>query len=153
MAPMPPVAATPPSTARQCMFTCKRDRPEGHRDHPHPQEWANVERGLPRRDLPTRNPARHPALRPGILKALDRIPCTKPDRGEPFHGLQANHCRATDAVPQSLRRGHRRKATRQLDRRNPDPHRPHQPLQRPRHSRDHSRVLTSAGKGEVMPQA
>ncbi len=31
---------------------------------------------------PKRNPARHTALWQGVLEALDRIPCPKPDRGE-----------------------------------------------------------------------
>ena len=99
-----------------------------------------VERRLPSRNRPERNPARHTAQRQGVLEALDRIPCPKPDRGE-------------YPVPQSLRRAHRSKESRQPDRRNVDPHHPHQPLQLPRHSRDHSRGLTTAGKGEVMPQA
>jgi hypothetical protein len=60
---------------------------------------------------------------------------------------------AKNAAPQRLRRAHRGKTRLQPDRRNPDPHHPHQPLQRPRHSQDHSNGLTSAGKGEVMPQA
>ena len=60
----------------------ERDRPAGHHDHPHPQEWATVERGLPCRDRQKRNLARHAALGTGILEALHRIPCPKPDRGK-----------------------------------------------------------------------
>ncbi len=37
------------------------------------------------------------------------------------------------------------------DRRNPDPCRPHQPLQRPRHRRDRPRGLTPTGKADVSP--
>ena len=40
------------------------------------------------------------------------------------------------ARPQSLRRTHRCKTPRLPNRRNPDPRRPHQPLQRTRHRRD-----------------
>ena len=36
---------------------------------------ATLERGLPGRNRPKRNTARHPALRKGILEALDRISC------------------------------------------------------------------------------
>jgi hypothetical protein len=86
----------------------ERDRPSGRADHPHPQEWAAVERGLPGRDCQKPSPACHTTLWPSLLEALDRRPRPKPDRGEPSHGLRANHCRAMDAVPQILRRVHRR---------------------------------------------
>ena len=91
-----------------------------------------MEGGLPGGTRPQRNPARHPILRPGILETLDRIPRPQPDRGE-------------DALPEILRRAHRRKRPRPPDRRNPHPHRTHEPLQRPRHRRDRPRGLTSAG--------
>ena len=74
-----------------------------------------------------------------LLEALDRIPRPKPDRGE-------------NALPQILWRAHRRSRPRPTDRRNPNPHRPHEPLQRPLHQRDRPRGLTSAGQGAVMPQ-
>jgi hypothetical protein len=54
-------------------------RPTSYRNHPHPQEWATVERGLPGRDCQNRNPGCHPALWPGILEALDPIPYPKSD--------------------------------------------------------------------------
>ena len=57
------------------------------------------------------------------------------------------------ARPQSLRRTHRSKTPGLPNRRNPDPRRPHQPLQRTRHRRDRPHGLTSMGKGEVIPQA
>ena len=41
-----------------------------------------MERGLPGRDCQKRNLARHPALWPGILEALDRISCPEPDRSK-----------------------------------------------------------------------
>jgi hypothetical protein len=41
---------------------------------------ASLERRLPGGDCEKRNPACHPALRQGVLEALDRIPCPKPDR-------------------------------------------------------------------------
>jgi hypothetical protein len=65
-------------------------RPPSHADHPDPQERTPLERGLPGRNRPKRTPACHPALRPGVLEALDGRPCPKPDRGQ-------------DAVPESLR--------------------------------------------------
>ena len=67
--------------------------------------------------------------------------------------IEANRCRATDALPQGLRRAHRSERPRPPNRRNPDPHRPHEPLHRPRYRRDRSRRLTLAGKGELMPQS
>ena len=57
-------------------------RPAGHGNHPDPQERAAVERGLPCRNRSKRNPPRHPALRPGVLEAMDWIPHSQPDRGE-----------------------------------------------------------------------
>jgi hypothetical protein len=36
-----------------------------HADHPDPQEWAAVERGLPGGNRSKRDPARHPALSQG----------------------------------------------------------------------------------------
>jgi hypothetical protein len=50
----------------------RHHQPRGHRDHPYPQERATLERGLPSGDCEKSKPARHPALRPGILEALDR---------------------------------------------------------------------------------
>ena len=41
-----------------------------------------MERGLPGRDCQKRNLARHPALWPGTLEALDRISCPEPDQSE-----------------------------------------------------------------------
>src|SRR6056297_1431913 len=71
---------------------------------------------------------------------MDWIPCPQQDRGE-------------DALPESLRRAHRRKRPRPPDCRNPHPHRPHEPLLGPRHRRDRPRGMTSAGYGAVTPQA
>ena len=94
-----------------------------------------VERRLPRGTRPQRNPARHPVLRAGVLETLDGIPRPQPDRGE-------------DALPEILRRAHCRKRPRTSGRRNPHPHRTHEPLQRPPHRRDHPRGLTvSGGRG------
>jgi Transposase DDE domain len=111
-----------------------------HTDHPDPQERPVLESGLPGCVRPQRNPARQPAARPGILEALDRIPCRKPDRGK-------------DALPQSLWRAHLRKRPKLPNRRSPDPRRPHEPLLRTRHCRDRPRVLSPEGKGAVTPQA
>ena len=87
-----------------------------------------------------RDPARDPPLRQGLLEAVDGIPCPKSDRGQ-------------DALPQSLRREDRRTRPRPPNRRSPHPHRPHEPLQRPRHRRDHPRGMTSSGKGAATPRA
>ena len=69
-------------------------RPPGHCDHPDPQERPTLERRLsgsarhgPRTSggpslAPKRNPARHPALRQGVLETLDRIPRKKPDQSQ-----------------------------------------------------------------------
>ena len=64
------------------VYMHERDRPPGHADHPHSQEWAAVERGLPGGDCEKRYPAGHSALRQGVLEALDRISRTKSDRGK-----------------------------------------------------------------------
>jgi len=56
--------------------------PTSHCDHPDPQERATVERGLPGRNRQKRQSARPTALWQGVLEALDRIPCPKPDRNE-----------------------------------------------------------------------
>ena len=102
---------------------------------------------LPGSACPKRDLARHPALRSGRLEALDRIPCPQPDRSEPSHGLKTNHCRAMDARLESIRGTHRRTRPGPPDRRNPHPHRTHEPLQRPRNGRDRSRRLMLTGKG------
>src|SRR6056297_2258260 len=60
--------------------------------------------------------------------------------------------RGEDALPEILRRALHGQRLRPTDRRNPHPHRPHEPLQRPRHRRDHPGGMTSAGKGEVTSQ-
>jgi len=57
-------------------------RPKGNPDFSDPQERATLQRGLPGCTRQKRNPARHPALRPGVLEALDRIPRQMPDRGQ-----------------------------------------------------------------------
>lgn len=57
------------------------------------ERTADHDRRLPGCNRPERNPASHPTLRQGVLEALDRIPCPKPDGSE-------------DAVPQGLRRSH-----------------------------------------------
>ncbi len=49
-------------------------QPTSHRDHSHPQKRAAVERGLPSNSGPEQNPASHPALWLGVLKAMDRLP-------------------------------------------------------------------------------
>lgn len=53
--------------------------------------------------------------------------------------------RCEDARPQIIRREERRPPTR----RNPHPYRHHEPLQRPRPSRDRTRCLKSQGKGQT----
>ena len=77
-------------------------RPPGNRDHTDPQErrpWKqdHMETGLSGSMRTRRNPACHPALWQDFPEALDPIKCPKPDRGEPFYGLQETHCRAKDA--------------------------------------------------------
>jgi hypothetical protein len=67
-----------------------RHRPRGHGDHTDPQEGSALERGLPSRNRPKRNSARHSLLRLGVLEKMDGIPRPKPDRSE-------------DAVPKGLR--------------------------------------------------
>jgi hypothetical protein len=134
-----------------CMH--ERDQSPGHRDHPDPQERVAVERGLPGRDCQKPSPACHTTLWPSLLETRNTRPRPKPDRGEPSHGLRANHCRAMDAVPQILRRAHRRSRPRPTNRRNPNPHRTHEPLQRPRHRRDHPRGLKLKRKGALIPTA
>lgn len=76
----------------------------------------------------------------GILEAMNRIPRPQPDRSE-------------NAVPQSLRRTHRRKRPRLPDRRNPGTHRAHEPLLSPWNGRNRPHGLISKGKGAIMPQA
>lgn len=83
-----------------------------------------------------RNPACHAPLWQGVLETLDLIPRAKPDLGE-------------NALPQSLRRTHSRKRPRTPNRRNPDPHRTHEPLLSPRHRQDRSRGLKHTEKGEA----
>lgn len=61
------------------------------------ERTAEHDRRLPCCNRPERSPADHPTRRQGLLEALDRIPCPKPDRSE-------------DAVPQGLRRAHRRQS-------------------------------------------
>jgi hypothetical protein len=58
---------------------------------------------------------------PPVLDAVDTMPRPQPRRNQ-------------DALPQGLRRTHRRERSRTLDRRHSHPHRPHEPLQRPRHN-------------------
>jgi hypothetical protein len=99
-----------------------------------------VEGGLPGGARPQRDPARHSALWPGVLEALDRLPRPQPDRGQ-------------DALSQGLRRAHRRERPGPPDSRDPHPRRHDEPLQRPRHRRDHPRGLTPAGKGAATPLA
>ena len=50
-------------------------------------------------------------------------------------------------LPQGVRGAHRRKGPELPDCRDPHPHCSHEPLLRPRHRRDRSRQLSSAGKG------
>ena len=57
------------------------------------------------------------------------------------------------ARPQGLRRTHQRQRPRPPNCRNPDPRRPDEPLQCPRHPRDRARGLMPKAKGEVTPQA
>ena len=58
-----------------------------------------LEGELPGSARPQRDPARQSALRPGVLETLDRPPRPPPHRGQ-------------DALPQSLRRAHRRERPR-----------------------------------------
>jgi hypothetical protein len=129
-------------TATHCpamhVYMHERDRPAGHRDHTDPQERAALEGRLSVGNRQKRNPPRHTELWQGVLDALDRIPCKKPYQGE-------------DAMPQSLRRTHRRKRPRSPNRRNPDPRRTDEPLRGPRNGRDRSRGLML--KGALMHQA
>ena len=101
---------------------------------------AALKGGRPGGTGPKRDTARHSALRPGALETLVRISRSKPDRSD-------------DALPQVLRGTHRRKRPGSPDRRDPHPHRPHEPLLCPRHRRDRPRGPKPAGKGEVTPRA
>jgi hypothetical protein len=131
-------------TAIHCLavhvYMHEKDRPTSHRDHPGPQKRATLERGLSGCLGTQRNPAGHTALWPGVLEALDRIPCPKSHRGQ-------------DALPEGLWRTHLSKRPRPPNRRNPNPYRTDEPLLGPRHGRDRSRELKPSGKGEVTPQA
>ena len=68
----------------------RRHRTRRHGNHTDPKERSGLERGLPGRQRPQRNPARHASLRPGILEAVDRIPRPQPRGGQ-------------DAMPEGLR--------------------------------------------------
>jgi len=131
----------------------RHHRQTGYLDHPHPQEGTTLARGLTSCNCPEPDPARHPALRPGILAALDRISRPKSGRGGSCPHRFARTGGAEPARPQGFRRTHRHRTPRQPNRRNPDPRRPHRPLQRARHRRDRSHGLSSTGKGQVTPQA
>ena len=75
----------------------------------------------------------------------------KSGRGEPSRGLQANHCHAGNERPEALRgEGHVMKP-RPTDRRNPDPHRYHEPRLGPRQRRDRGHRLEGTGKGIFNP--
>lgn len=113
-------------------------RTRWHRGYPDPKERSPVKRGLPSGPSPQRNPPRHAALWPRVLEAFDLIPRPQPRSRQ-------------DAVPQVLRRAHRRKRPRPPDRRNPHPHCTHEPLQCPRHRRDPARGLNLKGKGAITP--
>jgi len=65
----------------------------------------------PGRNRQKRNAARHTDLWQGVLEALDPIPCKTPDQGMRRVRKQSGRLfsRRLDAVPQSLRRPHRRK--------------------------------------------
>jgi hypothetical protein len=70
-------------TATHCpamhVYMHERDRPAGHRDHTDPQERAALEGRLSVGNRQKRNPPRHTELWQGVLDALDRIPCKKPE--------------------------------------------------------------------------
>ena len=97
---------------------CGHHRPAGHPNRPDPEERARLEGRLPGSEGSERDAPRHETLRSGVLEILDRIPRPKPRRGE-------------DAMPQVVRRAHRRKRPRPTDRRDPHPHCAHEPLQPP----------------------
>jgi hypothetical protein len=88
--------------------------------------WRALHDGRPGR------PARNSALRTDVVKTMDRIPRPQPDRGK-------------DALSAILRRTHYDERPGPPDRRNPHPHRPHEPLQRTRYYRDRPRGMTSLG--------
>ena len=50
-------------------------------------------------------------------------------------------------------RAHRRERPRPIDRRDPRPRRPHEPPRRPRHRRDHPRLVALSGEGAATPDA
>jgi hypothetical protein len=64
-----------------------------------------------------------------------------------------SNLRHSPARSQGLWGADRRERPRPENCRNPDPHRPHEPLHSPRNRRDHSRGLKPTGKGATMPQA
>ncbi|SFP20002.1 Transposase DDE domain-containing protein [Paracoccus pantotrophus] len=90
---------------RQPPLPQRHHRVRWHGNHPDPQDWSSVEGGQPSRPAPEQNPARHAPLRPRVLETMDRIPCPQPSRGK-------------DALPQGIRRAHRRKRPRPPNRRN-----------------------------------
>ena len=63
---------------RHAQMPFRHHRARGRSDHSDPEERPRLERRRPGDPRPERNPA----LRPGLLKAMDRIPRPKPDRGE-----------------------------------------------------------------------
>ena len=125
-APMTRAAATPPSPQVRPLRSSRSAQTVGHGKR------------SPGRNRSKRNPASRPALRLGILETLDRKPRSKPDRSE-------------IALPQNLRRTHRGKRPGSPNRRNPDPRRTDEPLLRPQNRRNHSRNLTTAGRGASCP--
>ncbi len=109
-------------------------------------------------DCQKRHPPRHTALRPGVLEALafwKRWKDTTSEAGSRRRCPRrfARTCGAQPARPQRLWRTHFRKRPGPPKRRNPDPHRTHEPLLGPRNGRDRPRGLMTAGKGAIMPQA
>jgi hypothetical protein len=127
-------------------------RPPSHRDHPDPHERASVERGLPGGNREKRDTARHPAPRPGILEAMDRIPRRK--AGSRQRCFASSPSASASAPEPPTTRDPGRQTAKSKSASLSSQRRSHEPLQRPRHSRDLSRGLKQSGKGDVThPEA
>ncbi len=128
---------------------------------------ADRGRKAARRDRPETKPSAPPATLAG--RSGSAGPDTMPEAGSRYEpgqkkakgnrkqsgGLvspeRGSFSRRSDALPQVVRRAHRRARPRPPDRQNPHPHRIDQPLLCPRHRRDRSPDLAPAGKAQVTP--
>jgi len=104
------------------------------------RKWPCLRRRLLRCRRAKRDPAGDQTLGPDALEEVDRLSRPKSGRGQ-------------DELPEALRREDHVTRPRLPDRRNPDPHRHHEPLLGPWQSRDRSRLLTKGGKGNSHAQS